>query len=285
MSITQFNRFNQAIVSIYEIDEEGHIKPNTLFHRPIDKLHSRCIEYPFAASRLGCANIILDVGTIKADQVWIDWLENLQAEVHATDYDEPLKPFNNITFHHADIRKLPLPDCFFDKIIAVSVIEHIGLEAPQVYANTVPKISNDGDLEAVTELARVLKPGGELIMTLPFGMQEGLILGNQARNYTIESIKKFESILDLVHIEYYEYQSKTFIFNAYEDRMCHRARFWIYEKINTLLEIFLENGRMHKCFESEIPGEVTWKNVPINQAKAIHKNHTEGILCGVWEKK
>jgi hypothetical protein len=91
------SRFNSVIVPMYEMDEYGHVRPNPLFHRPIDKLHSRCIEYPFAASRLGDAKIILDVGTIKADPAWIEWLERLPVKVHATDYDVPLEPFKNKT--------------------------------------------------------------------------------------------------------------------------------------------------------------------------------------------
>ena len=43
---------NQMTVPLYEMDDDGSIKPNLLFHRAWDKLHSRCIEYPFAAAQL-----------------------------------------------------------------------------------------------------------------------------------------------------------------------------------------------------------------------------------------
>jgi SAM-dependent methyltransferase len=275
MSKTDVNRRHQVAVPMYEFDEKGHIKPNLLFHRPIDKIHSRCIEYPFAASRIGNAQVILDVGTIKADPAWIAWLENLPVKVHATDYDAPLKPFKNVTFHQADIRRLPLPDCFFDKVIAVSVIEHIGLEIPQVFADTIPEISNDGDLEAMAELTRVLKPGGELIMTVPFGMQEGLILGNQARNYTINSIKKFERILNISHIEYYEYQAKTLQSNDHNSSI----------KIGFLKKMFSPFCAQSPILQNDdFIGEATWRNIPLDQTMAFHKIHTEGVACVVWEK-
>src|SRR4030042_171054 len=236
MGVNKINRFTQVIVPIFEIDDKGLIKPNPLFHRPVDKLHSRCIEYPFAASRIGDAKCILDVGTVKSAPAWISWLENLPIEVYATDYDEPFKPFEKIKFYQADIRKLPIPDNTFDKVIAVSVIEHIGLKLPQVLTDKIPDVSEDGDLEAVRELARVLKPGGELIMTMPFGMKDDLILGNQARSYTIDSIKNFDIVIKIVHLEYYEYQSKDIVENirplANVEQVSFRNK--IYKKVKSL---------------------------------------------------
>lgn len=284
MSKNEFNCYNQVILPIYELDDSGHIKPNTMFHRPWDKLHSRCIEYPFAASRLGKARIILDVGTIKADSIWINWLENLPMQVHATDYDKPITPFKNITFHQADLRRLPLPDNFFDKIMAVSVIEHIGLESPQVLAKSIPKVSNDGDLEAFRELARVLKPGGELIMTVPFGVIDGLILGNQARNYTVDTIKSFDRILTPRCIEYYEYQSKNYPDFSRHDLLRRSWSNRIFRKMIASLKAVVTALNGKKCIEHDQPGEVTWKNLLTSQSKAIQKSHVEGVVCGVWNK-
>ena len=276
MTSSGINGFTHVGVPIYEFDKKGHVKPNPLFHRPLDKLHSRCIEYPFAASRLGDAKVVLDVGTVKSDLAWIAWLENLPIEVHATDYDKPFKPFKNIKFHQADVRKLPLPDKFFDKIIAVSIIEHVGLESPQVTADRLPDVNIDGDLDAVKELARLLKLGGELIMTVPFGLPDGLILEDQARNYTVESIKKFEQVLNLAHIECYEYQSKNLQF--IERQKGFREK--IFEKL--VAPFFVDKKTSQN--DDDVHGEATWKNIPLELTKAIHRNHTECVVCGVWKK-
>ncbi len=275
MLSSDMNSFNCVSVPIYELDERGHIKPTPLFHRPFDKLHSRCIEYPFAASRLGDAKVILDVGTVKSDPAWIAWLENLPIEVHATDYDTPFKPFKNIKFHQSDIRRLQLPDDSFDKVIAVSTIEHVGLESPQVLAKILPCVNTDGDLEAVRELARVLKPAGELIMTVPFGLPDGLILGNQARNYTVESIRKFEKILDLTHIEYYEYQSK----HLHMKKRQRGIKEKIFEKF--VAPLFVDSKTWQ---DDDVQGEVTWRNIPLELTGATHKSHLEGVVCSVWKK-
>ncbi|MFM6452644.1 MAG: tetratricopeptide repeat protein [Planktothrix sp.] len=236
---------------MFKLDQQGKIKPNPLFHRPWDNLHSRCIEYPFAASQLGEAKCILDVGTTKSDPAWISWLEGLPIDVYATDYDSPLQPFNKVQFLQGDVRNLPFQDETFDKIIAVSVIEHIGLESPQVNSRDLPSVDQDGDLHAVKELARILKVNGELIMTLPFGIKDGLILGNQARNYTIKSIQKFDRYLYPLKMEYYEYK----------------------KRIN------------NEKYDNELPGLVNWYLIPLTQAKALHQGHTEGVICGVWKKQ
>jgi len=54
-----------------------------------------------------------------------------------------------------DARSLPFRSSEFDVVYAMSVIEHIE--------------SEDGDRQAVRELMRVLKPGGLLLVSVPFG--------------------------------------------------------------------------------------------------------------------
>jgi SAM-dependent methyltransferase len=288
-SYENINLLNHAIIPIFELDETGTVKPNPLFHRPWDKLHSRCIEYPFAASQIGNAQCILDVGTVKSDPAWIAWLENLPIEVHATDYDEPIQPFRDITFHQADLRKLPFPDDTFDKILAVSVIEHIGLHSPQVLKEELPEYSIDGDVQAVHELVRVLKKGGELIMTIPFGSHEGLILGNEARNYTPNSIKKFKTIAEPVLLHYYEYQysshRKIYTEYAFSKSLLQRLHDRISRKF--IKHISQPNVAVQPdvTVHPSLSGIVTWRRIPMENAEAIHHRHVEGVLCAVWRKR
>lgn len=295
--MTLYDDYKYIQVPIFELDQNGTVKPNCIFHRSIDKLHSRCIEYPFAASKLENANCILDVGTVKSSSIWISWLENLPIEVHATDYDAPFQPFKNIKFHKADIRNLPIEDNTFDKVMAVSVIEHIGLASCQVIDKNNPQEGLAGDLNAVKELARVLKPNGELIMTFPFGITDELILGQQARNYTIDTIKKFEKCLIPVELRYFEYQS-VYTYSLVEEfvtvtnnhglwnTMTQRVKSKIKhifspptrKKLNTILEVESPTE------EEKLIGNVTWRKIPLESTKAKHKGHVDGVLCGVWRK-
>ena len=273
-------RCNRINLPIYELDSMGSVKANPLFHRAWDKLHSRCIEYPFAASNLGNAKCLLDVGSTKSGSVWISWLESLPIEVHSTDYDPPTIPFKNVIFHQQDIRQLDIDDNTFDKIFAVSVIEHIGLDNPQVVASAKPRVAMNGDLEAVHELKRVLRPGGELIMTLPFGKKEKLISNNTSRVYTNESLRKFSSLLSEVKLEYYEYQynSKPML---YED----------YPTVKNILRYLLKGFMSPKELSmdsvdyNETPGAVVWRNIPLSEVSAMHKGHIDGVICGIWKKE
>ena len=65
-------------------------------------------------------------------------------------------------FYRADVRTSPFPDNNFDVIIAVSALEHVGLGAygDPVYPN--------GDVNALGEIARILSPGGYLLVTVPY---------------------------------------------------------------------------------------------------------------------
>lgn len=68
-----------------------------------------------------------------------------------------------VTFYHQDILGNNLPRSFFDAVLLVSTIEHIGLlcygQKPVVY----------GDMLAVSEVWFLLKPGGRLVLTVPVG--------------------------------------------------------------------------------------------------------------------
>lgn len=39
-------------VPIYQRDSQNVVKPNPIFHRSVDRLRSRCIEYPYVAAML-----------------------------------------------------------------------------------------------------------------------------------------------------------------------------------------------------------------------------------------
>ncbi|MCG3170768.1 MAG: hypothetical protein CALGDGBN_02336 [Pseudomonadales bacterium] len=60
----------------------------------------------------------------------------------------------NIEYGLGDVRTLSWPDATFDKVISISVLEHI-----------YPDIG--GDVLALEDIRRVLKPEGELLLTVP----------------------------------------------------------------------------------------------------------------------
>ena len=75
----------------------------------------------------------------------VNWVSNKAAQLR----------LNNVHAHVEDARQLTFADSSFDLITSISVFEHI---APEI----------DGDLPAISELSRVLAPGGRAIITVPF---------------------------------------------------------------------------------------------------------------------
>lgn len=64
---------------------------------------------------------------------------------------------SSISLEEQDATKLSYPDNFFDKIVAISAIEHF---------------PNDGDSRSIKEFFRVLKHKGKCLITVPFGNYE-----------------------------------------------------------------------------------------------------------------
>lgn len=282
---------NSVTVPIYQYDSAGDILPNPLFHRSWNRLHSRTIEYPFAASQVKDAQAILDIGSVKADEAWLNWLESLPIDVYATDYDADSDGvFKNTIFHQCDVRQLPFEDNLFDVVLAVSVIEHIGLEYPQVNQAIRPQMDKQGDVAAVRELMRVLKPNGRLVMTFPFGKISGLSRNGTARTYDIAALAKFDALAQPIIRDYYEYQHNNAIKLFAEQQTARSVR--IKRKLKKLLKRIQPNHSPHpkkkktaKSVMRNHVGKVTWRKRPIEQAQASN-THTgiEGILCGVWRK-
>ncbi|MGZ6123966.1 MAG: class I SAM-dependent methyltransferase [Myxococcales bacterium] len=91
----------------------------------------------------------------------------------------------NVDYVYGDLRHTLFRDESFDAVVSISTLEHIGLDTTP-YGVEADKLAPDDYLDAVGELARVLKPGGKCLITVPAGKRA--ILG-------------FMQILDQAQIE------------------------------------------------------------------------------------
>ena len=123
--------------------------------------NERIVEVPFVLQQLRdvCGRHILDFGC--AESLVPLWLAHLGAYVVGID----LRPYGfrhpNLTVLLGDFLEQQLSAESFDVVISLSALEHCGLD---VYGS---KVYDRGDYRAVVEFARLLKPGGLLVLTVP----------------------------------------------------------------------------------------------------------------------
>jgi len=166
------------------------------FSRPINlELESpRIIEYPWVLRNLPSEGKILDVGSTGSQlPVMLACLGYPVWTIDVRDY-EYAGLSDNLHSVVGDIRGTSFPDSFFDVVVAVSTIEHVGLGR---YGDPVDM---EGDRKAMKEIQRVMTNEGVLLMTVPFGKvpiqklhrvydQESLLV--LLRHFKIESVEYF----------------------------------------------------------------------------------------------
>ncbi len=129
------------------------------FNSPMN--YTRLMELPITLSllRLQKSDIILDISSPKLLSFFLV-LNGFQNLVISDIEDYFVKDFESFDYVFQcqfkisifDARQIPFKNASFHKVFSVSAIEHI---------------PNTGDIEVIREVARILKPGGKLILTLP----------------------------------------------------------------------------------------------------------------------
>ena len=98
---------------------------------------------------------------------------------------------SNLESGAADIMSLPFEDDSLESISCLHVMEHIGLGR---YGDP---INASADLKAISELKRVVKPGGSLIFATPIG-GKARVMYNAHRIYTYELLEKLFDGFEIV---------------------------------------------------------------------------------------
>jgi SAM-dependent methyltransferase len=126
----------------------------------------RVVEIPWVVSRIGSPQRLLDVGSTFAPRVYTRALARRDiGELHGIDLSPGTVP--GLTMTQADIRHMPFPDAHFDVVVCISTLEHIGHDNTR-YATGERDAAGQGET-ALGEMERVLRPGGRLLVTVPFG--------------------------------------------------------------------------------------------------------------------
>jgi SAM-dependent methyltransferase len=165
---------------ILENDELLHIF-NTSQQLPPNfglRLDERIVEYPWLVSRLSCfakQSRFLDAGsTLNFEFI----LQHPAVRPHTWSI-LTLSPESNcfwnlgISYLYEDLRALPFKDGWFDGVTCISVIEHVGMDNGDYTGQEDYRQKRPRDfLLAVSEMRRMLRPGGSLLLSVPFGRYE-----------------------------------------------------------------------------------------------------------------
>lgn len=133
----------------------------------------RCVEIPWCLSQLGQEPLrLLDAGSTLNHRVIVSSPPLANATLHiATLAPEPECFWQRgISYFFHDLRDLPVRDDYYDAVVSVSTLEHIGCDN-RLYAGASALEDRPADFPlAVRELRRVLRPAGVLLFTVPFGV-------------------------------------------------------------------------------------------------------------------
>jgi len=137
-------------------------------------LDERVVEYPWLFANEPTGHVLDAGSTLNHEHVLERFLPRCDDLHIVTLAPEPESfPELGAVYAYADVRDLPYPDGSFDTVVAASTLEHVGMDTTAYGAvggrSSEPAAEVD---RALGELARVLAPGGKLLVTVPYGRAE-----------------------------------------------------------------------------------------------------------------
>lgn len=185
-------------------------------------LDSRVVEYPWVLSRIPAldGDELLDAGsTLNFKEILeSDALKNKKITIVNLNPEDDCFWQKGISYVFTDIRGLPFRDNYFDYIICISTIEHVGMDNILYTKNPEYREEKVFDFEkAVLELKRVLKKESKLFITVPFGKYQNFGWFQQFDSKLISRVLEIFQPKDS-QIHYYKYTKEGW--NISDEQSC-----------------------------------------------------------------
>lgn len=141
-------------------------------------LDERCVEYPWLFAQLeGAPARVLDAGSAMNHSFLLDQPILRNKEMHILTLAPEKDCFweRGISYFFEDLRNIPVRDNFYDLVICISTLEHVGFDNRTFTGDaTLCENDPDGFVAAMHEMRRVLRSTGQLLLTVPFGRYRDL---------------------------------------------------------------------------------------------------------------
>jgi SAM-dependent methyltransferase len=143
-------------------------------------LDERVVEYPWALQRLRerwtPGTPILDAGSALNHPPILAHCRRAglrPISVVTLHYEGHAEVSDDVRYEFSDLRQLPYRDAWFSSVVCLSTLEHVGMDN-RIYGDTA-STSADPTREVgrvLQELRRVTRPGGVLLVSVPFGKRD-----------------------------------------------------------------------------------------------------------------
>lgn len=162
---------------IEQVINEGSFDAERMPSGHGDRIDERIVEYPWFFSRLPDGpGALLDAGSILNYEFLLKHAKLANKRVFISTLAPEAECFlgRGVSYVYEDLRDSCFRDGYFDWVVSLSTVEHIGMDNTMLYTGDESKRESDSKayLRAIEEFARVLRPGGTLYLSVPFGQRK-----------------------------------------------------------------------------------------------------------------
>lgn len=176
------------------------------------RIDERIVELPWLLAKMSEGEgSLLDAGSSLNYDYIIDHPKVKNKKITIYTYSPEYCNYNErgISYIYGDLRSMPFKDNLFDQIACISTLEHIDMDN-SMYGYQIPNNgwSNEKSFEflkAVKELIRILKPGGKLFITVPYGKFENHGFFQQFDEELVHRMKEVLQSSGNVVEDYFQY--------------------------------------------------------------------------------
>lgn len=184
-------------------------------------IDERCVEYLWLLANLQCGpEVLLDAGSTLNHDFILEQPLFRKKIIHILTLAPEANCFwqKGISYLFHDLQEIPIRDDCYDTIVCLSTLEHIGCDNTFFTGDKSSRQDRpDGFVLAMEEMQRVLKSGGTLLLTVPFGTYRHFGMFQQFDwNMLSRAVKAFGTAGDLKET-FYRYTAEGWSVAEAED--------------------------------------------------------------------